>query len=281
MLTSCNFKLATLPLLIAAAMMFAGCGGRSAKKVNLNDESRKEALTETVKQKLDSLAHCLSDMGDIPLYSQISDGTFSLSEKQKMVKPDYLLGFEEFRNLVTWRQKYRAVMMYNADIRIAMLYDMPVKQYQKILYSLYVDIDNPVLLQLCSEKGDTLANIGKTPASIMNEFYDEEAKNQTLSLYWEAVSGGLVETIYILSQNTDEFITAFDDNDVVELTQRFGIIYQAVDELIEYYPEMKEIRKALTPLSKIKAKNVKSFASELYSLKKVISETRNEMLGIV
>lgn len=271
-------------ILLAAALLSAGCGGKgssgketSSKSASSgsNEESKKEYLAGNVLTKMDSLVSEIGRLGKLPIISDMQNGKLSITEKEKMVKPDYLLPASEAGALNTLKQKYCGVMVYGVDMNIAELYDMPsVEAYRKVTGKLLVEIDNQALTGLVSGENEEQTGYKE----IIREIYEEELEREQVNYFWDLMIASTVESLYITTRNIDKFILCFDDATAREVTKRISKFREAVEELIPYHPEMENLYMVLEPLYSLNASNVASLTSELYRLKNDISRIRETIL---
>ena len=103
-------------------------------------------------------------------------------------------------------------------------------------------------------------------------------ENGRINYFWQIVASSLVEEIYVISQNTDKFITAFDDDSAANVTFRIVLLSDAVSRLAEYDPEFEPVANAVEALSPLNAISVDQLKSQLEEAKEKISEARANLL---
>lgn len=267
-------------LLVAVSIiLFSACGNNQGKKKTTKETTKttsiqEQYITADLKIKTDSLVASMDQLGMIPIFADAQQGKITLTEKEKKVKPNYLLPVSKANDVVTLAQKYRAVTMYRIDMAIAELYGMPTADYKQTIAKLLVDINNPVFTADLNEK----AQNGELKG-IINDLYNEQAEAGAINLFWEATASGIVEQVYILTKNIDKFIVCFDDQSASEITYRFTLVHDGIVSLIPFHPEMASLNKVLEPLYVINAINVKQLRDQLMELKGEIEIVRNTLLN--
>ena len=256
-------KRITVILMTAVAILaVCACGNNSSKKKASAQSSETEAeyLKADLKAKMDSLVNAMSSLST-PAIMDIQNGKLTLTEKEKKNKPEYLLPLSKADEAVTLNDKYRAVVMYRVDMSIAELYGMPVDNYKQVISKLLVDINNPVL---------TVGTDGSNGTSIaegIRNLYNEALKTKTLNYFWNAITAGTIEELFIITQNIDKFMPCFDDKAASEVSYRFILVHEGIKSLIPYHPELEQLQTILKPLEVINATNTAELRDQLLELK--------------
>ena len=154
------------------------------------------------------------------------------------------------------------------DKNIAKLYEMPLEDYDKAITKLAADINDPSFKVLES------ATAAETPQVL----YDAMNENGRINYFWQLVASSLVEEIYVISQNTEKFITAFDDDSAANVTFRIVLLSDAVSRLAEYDPEFEPVANAVEALSPLNAISVSQLKAQLEEAKEKIAEARANLL---
>lgn len=267
-------KKITFVLIAASLILMGSCGNQQnkKKKTETKTTTAEQYLKEDLKIQLDSLVAELTKLQSGIITTSIENGKVTLSEKEKKVKPNYLLPLEKASEATTLSEKYRAVAIYMSDMAVAKLYDMPTDGYKQTISKLLADINSPALTAAFKE-GQS-ANID----AALRSLYDEALKNNTMNLFWDVVVSSMVEQLYIVTHNIDKFITCFDDQSAADVTYRFVLVHNGIVSLIPYHPEMKNLETILKPLEVINAMSVKELRDQLIELKGSISTSRDELL---
>ena len=254
-----------------AAMTFAACGGnKGSQNVEEKDSLKsfeQEQIEASIKMHFDSLASELGKLKQLPVV--MKDGSISLTDAEKQVKPDYLLDLTAADEAMTLSEKYRVLSAIEVDKEIAKLYDMPVDEYDKVIAKLAADINDPSFKAI-----DDAANIYEATSTL----YDAMNENGRINYFWQIVATSLVEQLYVTSQNTDKFIAAFNDDAAANVTFRIILIQDALNRLPEFDPELEPVAKAVEPLTVLNAVTVDELKAQMVEAKEKIAEARASLL---
>ena len=254
-----------------AAVAFTSCGGnKSANEAEAEVEKsfEQEQVEAKIKLELDSLSAEIAKLKKLPILQVGEDGV-QLTEEEKQVKPDYLLSPSVAENATTLAEKYRALSALCVDKQIAAMYDMPTDEYQAAISKLAADIDDPSFKEI-----DDVSNIHETSQKL----YDAMNANGRINYFWQMVAGSLIEEFYVMSKNTDKFITAFDDESATATTFRVVLLNEAVERLASYDPEFDSVAKVTETLAPLDAITVDQLKQQLEEAKENVAETRNELI---
>lgn len=248
-----------------AAMAFTACGGN--KSANNTEEVQKsfdqEQIEAKIKMEFDSLAKEIGNLKHLPIV-QKGDGGIQLSEEEKQVKPDYLLDPAVAENAVTLAEKYRMVSALSVDQNIAAMYDMPTEEYDKAITKLIADINDPSFKEMEANNIFDKAQ----------QLYDAMNENGRINYFWQLSSASFVEELYAMTQNTDKFITAFDDEAAANVTYRTTLLIDAINRLVEFDPEIAPVAEALKPLADLNAMTVDQLKEQLAQMKEDVTKAR-------
>lgn len=248
-----------------AAMAFTACGGN--KSANNTEEVQKsfdqEQIEAKIKLEFDSLAKEIGNLKHLPIV-QKGDGGIQLSEEEKQVKPDYLLDPAVAENAVTLAEKYRMVSALSVDQNIAAMYDMPTEEYDKAITKLIADINDPSFKEMEANNIFDKAQ----------QLYDAMNENGRINYFWQLSAASFVEELYAMTQNTDKFITAFDDEAAANVTYRTTLLIDAINRLVEFDPEIAPVAEALKPLADLNAMTVDQLKEQLAQMKEDVTKAR-------
>ena len=146
---------------------------------------------------------------------------------------------------------------------------MPVDEYTAAISKLAADINDPSFKEI-----EDAATIFETSQKL----YEAMNKNGRINYYWQLVATSLVEELYVLTQNTDKFIAAFDDESASNVTFRIVLLTDAVARLAKYDPDLEPVAKAIEPLVVLNAISVDQFKSQLAEAKDKIAESRAALI---
>lgn len=248
-------KLSFLAVAIAA-VLFAACGGKKAAQTTEEQAAEKsfeqEQLEASIKQNFDSLAAEVAKLKQLPITEK--NGKIVLTEEERQVKPDYLLNPAVAESATGLSDKYRVLSALQVDCEIAKLYDMSTQDYDSQIAKLLVDINDPSF-EVMNESSNIVEG--------SQVLYDAMNQNGRINYYWQIVASALVEQLYIISHDTDKFLTAFDDETASNVSIRIIIIQEAIKRLAEYDPELELVAKVLQPLDVINATTVAELKEEI------------------
>jgi len=271
-------KKISLVVLVAAAILAPSC--KNQKAVNTAGErtpsQSEEYAIKEFKLNLENLLTSAKEMRPAPFATASEDGRISLTEKEKMVKPEFLIDPSLESKAVTLQQKYRLIAMLEVDKVIAGLYDMPVEDIDAALSKLIAAIDDPAMEEFVKGYPEETEDEESTQIA---DFFDAEYDQGRANFFWEAVAAMLVEQVYIMTRNVDKFLPMFDDRSASEVTYNFVCLHESIVQLIKYYPEMKELNEVLKPLYVINAINVEQLRDQLLELKGSIETVRAILLS--
>ncbi len=257
---------------ILAAMTFTSCGGnKSANDAEQAGEEKsfeQEQVEAKIKVELDSLSAEIARLKKLPIL-QVGENGVQLTEQEKQVKPDYLLSPSVAENATTLAEKYRALSALCVDKQIAAMYDMPTDEYQAAISKLAADIDDPSFKEI-----EDVSNIHETSQKL----YDAMNANGRINYFWQMVAGALIEEFYVISQNTDKFITAFDDESATAITFRIVLLDEATQRLASYDSEFDSVAKVTDTLKPLDAITVDQLKQQIEEAKENVVETRNELI---
>lgn len=253
-----------------AALAFTACGGKkSAEPVEEKTKSfEQEQVEASIKLHIDSLASALGELKQLPVVQDGEDG-IKLTDEEKQVKPDYLLDPAVAENATTLAEKYRVLSALTVDKKIASMYDMPTDDFDKAINKLAADVNDPSFKVL-----DNATDIYTTSQAL----YNAMSENGRINFFWQLVSTSLVEQLYVISQNSEKFLSAFDDDAASNITFRIVLLTDAVARLAEYDEEIVPVAKAIEPLVVLNAISVDQLKTQVAEAKEEIVAARNALL---
>jgi hypothetical protein len=255
-----------------AAIMFAACGGKKSAQTEEAADSVKsfeqQQIEASIKMHMDSIASELGKLKSLPFLNEGKDG-ITLTKEEKQVKPDYLLAASVADEATTLTEKYRIMSALSVDKKIAALYEMPVEDYDKAINKLAADINDPSFKAI--EDTNTIFETTTT-------LYDEMEKNGRINYFWQLAAAALVEQLYVINQNADKFLTAFNDDAAANVTFRIVLVLDAVNRLAQYDPDIEPVAKAIAPLETLNATTVAEMKEQLAKAKDQISAARKTLM---
>ena len=263
-------KKLTFFAVVIAAMAFSACGNKSAQNTEGADTIKsfeQEQVEQKIKIELDSLAAEVGKLKSLPIVQ--SDNGIELTAEEKQVKPDFLLAPAVIEEATTLAEKYRILSALSVDKKIAALYEMPTEEYDAAISKLAADINDPSFKVV-----DDASSIFETGQKL----YDAMNENGRINYFWQLMASSLVEETYVISQNTEKFITAFDDDAAANVTFRIVLLSDAIARLAQYDPEVEPVAKAVEALAPLNAISVDQLKAQLEEAKENIAEARAQLL---
>ena len=263
-------KLSVLAIAFVA-IAFAACGG---KKTQASEEAdtlksfEQQQIEASIKMHFDSIAAEMAKLPQLPFVQQ-GEGGLVLTKEEKQVKPEYLLNPNVAEEATTLAEKYRILSALSVDKKIAALYEMPTDEYDKAISKLVADINDPSFKEI--EDAATLYETSTT-------LYDEMEKNGRINFFWQIGAAALVEQLYAINQNSDKFLSVFNDEAAANVSFRIVLILDAVKRLSQYDPEIKPVSDALAPLDVLNAVTVSEFKNQLADAKSKIEAARKTLI---
>jgi hypothetical protein len=256
-----------------AAMAFTACGGgqknnNEAETADTLKSFEQEQVEAKIKIELDSLASQLGQLKKLPIL-QAGENGIQLTEQEKQVKPDYLTSPTAAENATTLAEKYRMISALSVDKNIAALYDMPTDEYDAAIQKLAADINDPSFKAI-----EDAASIHEAS----QQLYDAMNENGRINYFWQIVSASLIEQLYVITQNTDKFLAAFDDEAADKVTYRIILLNEAVSRLAQYDTEFEPVAKTAEALAPLNAISVDQLKTQLEETKENIAAARNELI---
>lgn len=254
----------------AVAMIFASCGNKSQQPAAEAVDSvafEQSMIEEKAMLVLDSLADEWSKLK--PVQGVLVDGKIQLSEDEIKVKPTYLLEPKATESLVLLSQKYRAFGMLVIDTQIAKMYNIDLEPYKTAIGKIATDLNDASVVSVLPNK---------ITKEFVKERFVKAKENGRINYFWELTSAIVIEALYVVEQNTDKLLPAFDDDSATNITRMLNILKLSIDELAAYDKNLEGLAEALTPLSELKANSVDELKEQLAKMKPQIEAARAELL---
>lgn len=248
----------------------AACDNKKANQTaqaEVEKSFEQEQIEANIKVQVDSIAAELGKLQQFPFLQENSD--FALTQEEKQVKPEYLLDPAVSEEAVTLTEKYRILSSLSVDRKIAELYEMPTDAYDKAITKLSADINDPSFKVM-----DNANNIFETTSAL----YDAMSENGRINYFWQLASAAMVEQLYVVNQNSDKFLSVFDDNAASNVTFRLILIQDALKHLVDYDPEIKPVADALSSLDVLNATTVDELKSQMAEAKEKIEAARKALV---
>ena len=255
-----------------AVIALAACGGKKSAQAEEATDSVKsfeqQQIEASIKMHMDSIASELGKLKTLPFLNEGKDG-ITLTKQEKQVKPDYLLPASVADEATTLAEKYRILSALSVDKKIAALYEMPVEDYDKAITKLSADINDPSFKAI-----EDAGSIFETTSQL----YDEMEKNGRINYFWQLAAAALVEQLYVCNQNTDKFLSTFNDEAAANVTFRIVLILDAVNRLSQYDPDIEPVAQAIAPLDALNATSVAEMKEQMAKTKDQIIAARKALI---
>lgn len=261
-------KLSIIAMAVSA-MMLAACGGQTKQAADAVDSDsvatvsfEQAQIEQKVMVELDSIA---AEYGKLkPVEGVFTDGKIQLSDDEIKVKPDYLFDPSIVGDLTTNTLKYRAMGALAVDKKIAELYKMDVDSYNTAITKLSTDVNDPAV-QDANTSDDVVA------------FYKAEKDNGRINLFWEAAAGVIIENLFVLSQNSEKLLPAFDDEAASNMTYHVTVLKDAIDRLGQYDADIQKLSEILAPVGELNAMDAAQLKEQVTKLAPQIKTAREQL----
>ncbi len=269
-------KLIVAVSLIAFVCMLSACGG-GKKKAAVTEAQQDSLLMVELVNEVDSLFALISNKLPTHPFIDIKNGNFTLSEKDKKVKPDYLLPLAKADELQTLGQKNIALKIYVIDRAIAEVYGMPTDGYDAVIARLLADVN---VKEFPFREGiDWKApNAPEVFLERTNAVIEEQKAKGELNYFMERVATSLIECTYILSQNPELYVTPLSDQNIADITFESLIMADIIDRMAVRFPDMAPVKAAMDVVRLVNATDKAQFIEQLKVLKPKLTEARNNIL---
>lgn len=262
-------------ILAAALVCLPSCKNKNKEQKEAQiSENAEQLLADDIKINAQNLVESAKKLKVVPFVSTTPDGKVILSEKEKLVKPDYLLNPSVTNNLLTLSQKYRAISMLAADLAIANLYDMPKVDYQEAVSRLLVDINDEPMKTFASYDWDFI----RTDPQPISDLVDGEYAADRAVYFWDGMAASFIEQLYIVTRDIDKFMPMFTDEVASELTFNFVCLHEGLVQMVAIYPEMSGLNEVLLPLYTLNAINCDQLKEQLIAVKGDVEVAREFLL---
>lgn len=158
-----------------------------------------------------------------------------LTDKEKMVKPDYLLDPSVAATLVTKTQKVNALAIYSIELGVRKIYDMPQEETKEAITKLAVEVNHPIDVDLLMGDASTAEKI-KREYEICKEHGD-------LAYFWQFQYAIVSEMSYVVSNDPEIFFSKITEEQWQKFISRFWAIVNTVEKLAIYDDEMSQLWK--------------------------------------
>lgn len=260
----------------------SSCNFGKKREVINNDANRESTsqnemmniqyIDKELKLELDQLIDKIGELGGSAYLTKLISS--DKSTYSTFPRPDYLMPLQKAATLSTIEAKYRAAVVYKADMMVASLYKEPLTDYKQTIAHLLIDINNPGFnINLNEAHRRSVRNVKK----MVNELYNEAYKENRIDLFWEAAACGVIEELFLLSHNLDKIPVLLSDQDITVITKRLHIVIEGINKSIPIHPELSKVKGILKPISSLKAVNISQLQRYLTDNKENLSSVRENL----
>ena len=251
----------------------SGNDGQSFDEATL--EAAKVELAEDVLNTLENLATGYIDAADKMHFDNLL--TDNLTEKEKMVTPDYLLDPSVASNMLTRLQKTNALAILVTEYPVRIAYGMPVDQSKEAIAKLVVDLNHPIDLD-----GETN---GAPIAERTRQLYENCKERGELNYFWQFAFACQSSLLYLISNNTDKFLNNIDETSYQNFDKHIKTCLEALKIYAQYDAEMASVlafwesNNANLPDADYQAVTTKEGARRVFAERKEsLAQLRNSLL---
>lgn len=223
--------------LVLAAVLTISC--KNTKNAGNNEESfdaatleaAKVELADDVLNTLENLAAGYIDAADKMHFDNLL--TDNLTEKEKMVTPNYLLDPSVASNMLTRLQKTNALAILVTEYPVRIAYGMPVDQSKEAIAKLVVDLNHPI--DLDGETGDAPI------AERTKQLYENCKERGELNYFWQFAFACQSSLLYLISNNPDKFFNSIDETSYRNFDKHIKTCLEALKIYAQYDAETASI----------------------------------------
>lgn len=252
----------------AAALVLASCGGRNANADQPQNDTvsfEQSQIEQKIMVELDSIADIYTNLPAVS--GVLKNGKITLSDDEIKAKPTYLMDVKSIDDLSLLSQKYRALGVLSVDAKVAELYKMDIDAYKAAITKIATDVNDPSI-----KFNDNFT------AEDFKARYTSAKENGRLNFFWETATAAVIEQLFVISQNTDKFMPAFDDKSASDLTYHIALLKISLDDLGDYDTNIKNLAEILAPLNEINAVSVAQLKEQIAKAKPQIETARAQVL---
>jgi len=207
-------------------MMVSCKNAKTAEPTPEEIQAQKQALADSVLAEIDAFAERYFDASS----HCFKVGGLELSEKEKNVKPDYLLDPSIVNTFITRSQKINALAIYYVERALRKAYDMPQEEVKDAIAKLALELNYPIDV-------DFWMSDAPTSEKVKREYNAFKERNE-LSFFWQFQNAIIRECDYIIAQNPELFFSKITEDQWLAFNTNRNTEVNAIDELAKYDEEM-------------------------------------------
>jgi len=226
-------------LLIAMAMIAAltivSCKNKKPDIQTQNQiQLQKIEYGEETLAVIDSLANAFAQsLGQNP-----SPLDVVLTEKEKLVKPDFLYDPKGIDTLIRREQKICALAMLEVDRTVRLAYEMPTEETDEAIAKLLADIN-------FNFSPDDITIDSKSASQNITNIYQACKESGDLAAFWTFNAQAINEAEYIIAQNPELYLGKISIDTWHTYNKLWDLYVDASRELGKFDPEMEKLNELL------------------------------------
>ena len=219
-----------IALAMVAAMSVSCKSNKKAESNEANEEvveAAKTILADDVLATIDEIAESFKNEENIVDVPSIISS--SLTEQEKLIKPDYLLDPAQASEMISKSQKVNALAIYITERTIRKAFEMPIEETDEAIAHLSAEVDLP-------HPFDDYDNL--TRSERFSKFYNACVERGDVAFFWQFSFALQQELVFLIAQNPDPFFRSISDEQLFSFHERFASCLHAVSELAKYDEEI-------------------------------------------
>lgn len=221
---------------MAAAITIGACknNNKKAQESALEDiQAQKQEVADSILAQIDTLAALVSDAAS----KSFKFSNLELSEKEKMIKPDYLLDPSVAGTFVTRLQKINALAYYTVEYGVRLIYDMPVGEADEAIATLASEIGYPIDTELL-RSDIPVSEMIRREYKLCKEYGDIET-------FWKFLCALIFHTDYIIASNPELYIPKITEEGLQQFNLELEYVNNAATSLAPCDEEMAVLLKEI------------------------------------
>lgn len=219
-----------IALVTICSSMIASCVNNKAKEPAVEEiQQKKQALADSVLAEIDKISEKYVEASATGFRVR----GFELTEKEKQIKPDFLLDPALVNTFLTKSQKINAMAIYFVEQGIRKIYDMPQDDATGAIVKLAAELGHPVEKDFWLSDAPTSEKVKREYASF-KEMGD-------LAYFWQFQNAIILEYDYLVAQNPELFFSKISEEQWQSFYQKRLARLEAIEELAKYDESMAQV----------------------------------------
>lgn len=240
----------------------AGALGENSKDKDVID-SAKTVIAADILDLLDEYAAKYIELSDSAEFEASDIISRNLSEKDRLVKPDYLLDPQQAKLLVTRSQKINALAILSTELPLRKAFGMPSDEASNEIAALSAALNFPAYYP---GDGECV-----TVSDAIKAAYEQFKEHKALTDFWRYVCSMQNSLLFLMANNVDTFsenvtkeeydaiqarlalcvkaadLIAKEDREVANAEYTLGLYgkFDSQEEALEYYSDLENFKQSL------------------------------------